>query len=72
MLQIISFILWHDANLFDDILMENIAKVRKLYHIFIDMMQIFLVPDLLETVYLLQSIMFSRIVSIVTDIEMWI
>lgn len=72
MLQIISFILWHDANLFDDILMENIAKVRKLYHILIDMMQIFLVPDLLETVYLLQSIMFSRIVSIVTDIEMWI
>lgn len=72
MLQIISFILWHDANLFDDILMENIAKVRKLYHIYIDMMQIFLVPDLLETVYLLQSIMFSRIVSIVTDIEMWI
>lgn len=72
MLQIISFILWHDANLFDDFLMENIAKVRKLYHILIDMMQIFLVPDLLETVYLLQSIMFSRIVSIVTDIEMWI
>lgn len=50
--------------------MENIAKVRKLYHIYIDMMQIFLVPDLLETVYLLQSIMFSRTVSIVTDIEM--
>lgn len=34
------------------------------------MMQIFLVPDLLEKIYLLQSIMFSRIVSIVTDIEM--
>lgn len=50
--------------------MENIAKVRKLYHIYIDMMQIFLVPDLLEPVYLLQSIMFSRIVSTVTDIEM--
>lgn len=49
-----------------------IAKVRKLYHVMIlyDMMQIFLVPDLLETVYLSQSIMFNRIVSIVTDIEM--
>lgn len=50
--------------------MKNVAKVRKLYRILYDMMQIFLVPNLLETVYLLQSIMFSRIVSMVTDIEM--
>lgn len=50
--------------------MKNVAKVRKLNRILYDMMQIFLVPNLLETVYLLQSIMCSRIVSIVTDIEM--
>lgn len=46
--------------------MKNVAKVRKLNRILYDMMQIFLVQNLLETVYLLQS----RIVSIVTDIEM--